>query len=195
MTGYPESVFVGGPSFTVGRGVHTPRIICLHGSASPQQDIDWWAARAATRGGTHYMVGRTRYNIKPMNSSALVNTQVIQFVDEANTAWGNGFPSMSNPPVGCSPFLRGYDPNEISFSIEMCKNDPFNTDSLTSTQMAEVMNLCLYLSKAYNIPPMFANDVMTGGYIGHFNVDPEHRWFCPGPFNWGQLFTFVQENL
>lgn len=178
---YSAAVFVGGPNFDAGRGGHIPKYICIHGTASPSQDIDWWAARASTRGGVHYMVGRAFYKILG------IDTQVIQMVREADSAWGNGFPSMAHPPAGCVPFFSGVDPNQETISIEHVKFNTDNSDSLTQAQTQATILLCEYLCTKYSIPRRWAD--ASGGFLMHAQIDPVSRSFCPGPFPWGQLFS------
>lgn len=181
---YPGSVWTPGPGFDPGRAGQPIKYLVIHGTASPNQDIDWWASQAATRGGTHYMVGRSAHIISG------ITTQIIQFVHEADTAYGNGFPSISHPPLGCVPFFPGIDPNQQTISIEHVKYNTDNSDNLTTSEMTATINLCKYLCEKYHIPKRWADS--TGGFLMHAQIDPENRYFCPGPVNWGQLFTGIQ---
>lgn len=176
---YGKSVWTPGPNFDSGRKGFRPTHIVIHGTASPNQDIDWWAARASTRGGVHYMVGRQPYTING------ILTQVIQFVREEDTAWGNGIVDD-----GCVPWVTGANPNLYTISIEHVKFDPLNMDMCTAMEDTASFNLIRYLCLKWNIPMRLAD--AHGGIMTHAQIGPDRRWFCPGPYRWDRLFAYLQ---
>lgn len=176
---YPGAVWTPGPNFDSGRGGLQPRYIVLHGTASPQQDIDWWAAQASRRGGVHYMIGKQPFVI------AGYRTQVIQFVRETDTAWGNG---ITDP--GHVPWVGSVDPNQITISVELVKFSAINLDILTALQALASYQLIAYLCAKWSIPARLADE--SGGIMTHYQISPIRRWFCPGPYPWDGLFTYLQ---
>ena len=63
---------------TSGRGGHKPNYLIIHGTAggSSAEAIGEWFQNPDAQAATHYVVGQDGH--------------VVQCVDEADTAWGNG---------------------------------------------------------------------------------------------------------
>jgi hypothetical protein len=179
---YPKAVWTPGPNFDSGRDGTSIDTICIHGSASPNQDINWWADRASTRGGVQYMVGRQPYMISG------TRTQIIQMVRESDTSWGNGAIDK-----GCMPQYKNPNPNKRSISIEFIKFMADNSDRITASQQQTGFDLILSLCKKYRIPAHFPG-ADGAGITMHMLIHPIGRDFCPGPFPFGELFTYLHRN-
>lgn len=89
-------------NFTVGRKGYVPLFICCHIGDGNQKSIYYTFTNPAERRSTHYSVD--------------TNGEVWQFVDEKDTAWGNGI--LYKPSAWMVNANKGINPNLISISIE-----------------------------------------------------------------------------
>jgi N-acetylmuramoyl-L-alanine amidase-like protein len=195
VTGYKNAKFVQSPFMTKGRPswVKSQGVmwIIIHGTASgiayPAADTarDFQTNRGAS---THYIVG--------------YDGSVYQCVDENDTAWGNG-PITGAPGKsvqgGGSPtaqhdswwdtVAKG-DCNSCTISIEHSKSTD-NMTALSDAQKAASFALIADIISRWGkyIPVQLATS--TGGITGHYSMDPVNRSFCPGPYPWSDLISYL----
>lgn len=178
---YPSAIWMPSPGrFWHGRNGDKPRYIILHGTAggTSAQAIGNWLNTQTEREPTsvHYVIGQ--------------DGQVVQLVSEADSAWGNGV--LSN----------GHDswwtpnPNWYTISIEHCKPNTDNSNTLSPAQQEASFLLVRHLCERWGIPkrafnPATPHDAAVG-ITGHFSIDPVERAFCPGPYPWAQLNAYLQ---
>ncbi len=170
---YGPAQWIPSPHFWTGRAGHQPRWIIIHGTAGGDsaQEIAYWFQTDNPPTSTHYVVGR--------------DGAVVQCVNEANSAWGNGVVTQGHDPWW-SPQLN---PNFLTFSIEHVKSDPGNQEELTQAQQEASFRLIDYLCEKYDIPRRAAD--ANGGITGHYSIDPVNRSFCPGTFPWEELWAYL----
>lgn len=180
---FPGSLFYPGESFTPGRRGYPIRYIVLHGTGWPQT-LDQYIANYKTCGVT-YMIGK--------------DGRVIQFVKEADEHWGNGkietgadafWREWTTTDAGSMTVPGVVNPNLLSVSIEHEKFSKTNSDSLTDAQTASSFALVRYLCIKYNIPARRAS-AQIGGIVPHSSMEPVTRSYCPGPYPWDALFTYL----
>jgi N-acetyl-anhydromuramyl-L-alanine amidase AmpD len=168
---YQPALWIPSAHCDAGRSGHQPRWIIVHGTAGPgtAEDIGHFFETNDPPTSTHFVIDR--------------DGMVVQCVAEADTAWGNGFVSAGHDLW----WSQATNPNLLTLSIEHVKPDPRNTDELTGVQQEASFALIKYLCEAWDVPPRRAD--RDGGITGHSSIDPVHRWYCPGPYPWEQLFA------
>lgn len=113
--------------------------------------------------------------------------EIRQFVDEANSAWGN-----APTEAGCDAWWNQFaNPNYVTFSIEHVKPHSDNSDVLTPAQQAASFALIKAICQRNGIP-MRAADA-NGGITGHFSIEPQSRARCPGPYPWDALWAYLKD--
>ena len=154
-----------------GGWVFQPRYIILHGTAggTSAQAIAQYFQTNNPPTSTHYVVG--------------VDGTVAQCVSESEPAWGNGVIT-----AGHAPWWTG-NPNAVTFSIEHCKPSADNSDHLSPAQQAASFALVKHLCETHGIPKRAAD--ASGGITGHASIDPVNRAFCPGPYPWDSLYSYL----
>lgn len=165
-----------------------PKWIIIHGTAS---GINYTAQQTGhdfqhQGNSTHYVVG--------------YDGTIVQCVDEANPAWGNG--TISNLP-GSAPLGGGNpnaphdaywntaghnDPNGCTISIEHSKSVD-NGSPLSSIQQEASFSLIAGIISRWGILPQYGS--ANGGITGHYSMEPRQRSFCPGTYPWQELFNFL----
>lgn len=183
MIGQQGAVWFPNPNFTRGWRRGKPHYIIIHGTAGNADEPALHSAQyvLSRRESTHYTVDS-------------IGT-IVQTVDEANAAWGNGVISGpagvavqgdSNGPHDAFWDSTGGDPNDDTISIETCR-DVTNTSPWSPIQELTIYKLVAGICQRWGIPPQMAN--INGGITGHFSIDPRNRAYCPGPVDWESLIT------
>ncbi|MBA2394216.1 MAG: N-acetylmuramoyl-L-alanine amidase [Ktedonobacteraceae bacterium] len=154
-----------------GRSGHTPTWIIIHGTAgfTSTEEVGYYFQQADVA--THYIIGQ--------------DGTLVCCVDEDDGAWGNGGVTKGHDPW----WSRTLNPNLLTISIEHVKPSRDNSDELTAIQKQASFTLIQHICARYNISGRRAD--AQGGITGHYSMDPVHRSFCPGPYPWDELFTFL----
>lgn len=173
---YPAARWLPHHHFWAGRAGHRIRYVVVHGTASPGQTtaeaIAHYFQTTTRETGTHYVVGK--------------DGAVVQMVREEDSAWGNGIVTAGHDPWWGT---RG-NPNFETISIEHVKAGAHNEDAITAQQAAASFRLIAYLCAKYAIARRRAD--AEGGITGHYSIDPVNRAFCPGPYPWDELFSYLK---
>jgi N-acetyl-anhydromuramyl-L-alanine amidase AmpD len=166
-----NALWIPSNNYFPGRSGYTPSWIIIHGTAgfTSAEEVAHYFQQADVA--THYIIGR---------DGALVCS-----VDEDDAAWGNGGVTKGHDPW----WSRSLNPNHVTISIEHVKPSRDNSDELTDIQKHASFSLIKQICARYNIPRRWAD--ADGGITGHYSMDPVHRSFCPGPYPWDELFTFL----
>lgn len=167
------------------RNGYSPRYIILHGTAgftSAEEVAHFFQTTENSENpvSTHYIIG--------------LQGEIVRCIDEIHGAYGNGGVTGSPGVAGNgvhrdSWWTKQLNPNYITLSIEHLKLSRDNSDELTTAQKQASFSLVQRLCQTWNIPPRPAD--AHGGITGHFSMDPLHRSYCPGPYPWEELFTFL----
>lgn len=189
MIGQPGALWIPSPSYSHMNWPYDggkPKWIIVHGTASGINYPAQATARDFQTAGisTHYVVG--------------YDGTIVQCVDEAAPAWGNGVISgpagvavqgnSSGPHDAFWDTAGHHDPNGCTISIEHSRSSD-NTSPLSNAQLSASFNLIAGICARWGIPRQYAN--ANGGITGHFSIDPVHRAFCPGPYPWAQLINYL----
>lgn len=129
-----------------------------------------------------------------------VDGTVYQIVQESDSAWANCCVTGKEAPDGVYPtpgkgdyHLHGLDPNHNynhdTISIENMKYSKDNSEPLTSAQYSSLVKLVADICRRRNITPTRET------LIGHYDLDPVNRAFCPGTFDWLQFRSDVNKAL
>lgn len=181
---------IASPNYWSGRGGHVPRFVIGHGTAGFERAQDCAVYFASTSSGVsaHYIVG--------------LQGEIIQCVQESDTAWANGVISGIPAALPFREFGDGVhcdawwspdvNPNYLTVSIEHLKPSTNNADSLTTAQQIASFELINAICERWNIPKRFADS--QGGITGHFSMDPVNRSRCPGPYPWSALWDYFANN-
>lgn len=167
------------------RNGYSPRYIILHGTAgftSAEEVAHFFKSTEDSENpvSTHYIIG--------------LYGEIVQCIDERDGAYANGGVTGTPGRAGDSIhrdswWSRQLNPNYITLSIEHLKLSRDNSDKLTEPQKQASFLLVQRLCAQWNIPTRRAD--ANGGITGHFSMDPLHRSYCPGPYPWEELFTFL----
>lgn len=199
MIGQAGAIWIPSPyhaNFTWRYDGGRPKWIIIHGTASGRSYTAQETGRDFQHSGNsvHYIVG--------------YDGTVVQCVDEAVPAWGNG---IITGPAGVAPLggnngapggnsaswghdaywdTAGHgDPNGCTISIEHAKDGPYNQSQLSDVQMRASFALVAAIVARWGIPRQYGN--AQGGITGHYSIDPVERANCPGPYPWQQLFNYI----
>ncbi len=98
------------------------------------------------------------------------NGAIVSLVPEGNPAYSHGRIIKPSWPL----LKKGVNPNIYTLSVARTGS---NQNTWTTAQMESTIRLLEYWSGKYDIP-------LQRPYIfGHFEIDSEGRWYCPGkPF-------------
>lgn len=191
MIGHPGAIWIPSPFYSHTKWPYDggkPKWIIIHGTASGTSYSAQSTGRDFQKQGnsTHYVVG--------------YDGTIVQCVDEANPAWGNG---VITGPSGTAPFGGGNprsahdafwdtaghkDPNGCTISIEHSKSTD-NQSQLSTAQQKASFALVAGICQRWGIPRQLAN--ASGGITGHYSIDPVMRSFCPGPYPFQNLVNFL----
>jgi N-acetyl-anhydromuramyl-L-alanine amidase AmpD len=169
----PGTIWFPSHNYFPGRTSHRPRWIIIHGTAgfNSAQEVGRYFQTADVA--THYTIGR--------------DGTIVQSVSEEDSAWGNGGITEGHDPW----WSRSLNPNYVTISIEHVKPHRDNSDELTEAQQAASFQLVRHICARHQIPPGPAD--ASGGITGHRSMNPVNRSFCPGPYPWDALFTYLTQ--
>lgn len=147
------------PNFKEGRGIFTkPEIIVIHIMAGSLAGTDSWFANSISQVSSHYGVG--------------FNGEIHQYVKEEDTAWTQG---LKVPPINKPLFKlykEGFNPNQYCIGIE---NEGEDLAKAPIEQLNALVSLIRTISTRWGIP------IDREHIIGHYEVDPVRKPFCPSP--------------
>jgi N-acetyl-anhydromuramyl-L-alanine amidase AmpD len=169
-------IWIPNNNYFPGRNGYSPRYVILHGTAGFNSAEEVAHFFKFTEEGndpvsTHYIIG--------------LDGALIQCVEEANSAWGNGGVTVGHD----SWWNKDINPNLLTISIEHVKPARDNSDELTELQKQVSFELVQRICERHGIPQRRADS--AGGITGHYSMDPVQRSFCPGPYPWDELFAFL----
>jgi len=157
------------PNFDRGREGQPVIGICFHIAVGSRSSVINWFANPAAQVSSHFLVCR--------------DGSIVQFVDEADTAWGQG---VVNRPTW--PLIAQYPrPNRVLIGVE---HEGTPDQAFTAAEYQADLALALYLCEAYQIQPQ------RPFLLGHSELDTVNRANCPGPnFPWVRLLADLQAML
>jgi N-acetyl-anhydromuramyl-L-alanine amidase AmpD len=162
------------------RDGHTPIAIVDHISGGTMSSMDsWFRSPGNTVSSAHFGVSKTG--------------EIHQYVDIRKMAWANGLKkdAVSKATAPLVKEKAPTNPNKYTVSIEHEGTD----GTLTEAQFTASVWLHRYISaevkRIYGAP--IALDERH--VIGHFQVDPVRKPYCPGPnFPWARLYAELKNN-
>lgn len=167
------------------RNGHSPHYVILHGTAgftSAEEVAHFFKSTEAGDNpvSTHYIIG--------------LDGEIVQCIKEKHGAYANGGISGIKGISGNGThrdrwWSKDLNPNLITISIEHVKLSRDNSDNLTEPQKEASFCLVEHICQRHAIPRHLANK--HGGITGHYSMDPINRWFCPGPYPWEELITYL----
>jgi len=156
-------------NFYNGRNGHKPEAVVIHISAGSLTSMDNWFQTPGSGASSHYGIGK--------------EGSIHQYVEEINGAWTNGLRWINgvaydskgravNPTAKIVLAKAGVNPNYYTITIE---NEGLDLSNHTEIQLKTLIELIRDICGRYNI-------LMDRDHIlGHFEIDPLNRPFCPSP--------------
>jgi len=141
--------------FTVGRDGMIPDTIVLHISTGSFVSCINWFADPTSKVSSHYLIS--------------LKGQVVQFVDEKDTAWANG--QVVNPTSSLVKARTGINPNKYTISIE---HEGKDLSQAPQAQIDASAKLVKEIATRWNIP------IDREHIIGHSEVKLT-KPNCPSP--------------
>lgn len=163
---------------TFSRQGYQPKFIVLHGTAGGSSAEDVANYMKSTVGSnnpvsTHFVIGQDGH--------------IVQCVPLSLAAWGNGVITTGH----ASYLPDNVNPNLLTLaSIEFVKASTDNSDALTPAQEDSGFALIQCICDTYGIPKQTGD--VNGGIIRHADIDPVNRARCPGTFNYGNLWNYLE---
>ncbi len=142
------------PNFSAGRGIQKPEIIVIHIMEGSLSGTDSWFANPISKVSSHYGVG--------------FKGEIHQYVKDEDTAWTQGFHESATFKL----HKLGVNPNSYCLSIE---NEGTDLMKAPEAQINSIVDVIRTLSAKWSIP------IDRDHIIGHYEVDPVRRPFCPSP--------------
>lgn len=160
-------------NFEKGRGKEHPEFLVVHivgapGVSAKSAEQHFFNPKSGVS--SHYLTCR--------------NGDVIQFVRDEDTAYGNGIVWNPSNALIKEKYLKGIRINQISLSIE---HEGSEYEDITEAQYKATSELIRTLSRKWNIP-------ITGEYvIPHFSIRKDK--VCPGRISVGKLISLANSPL
>lgn len=120
-------------NYTEGRSGYHPEVICIHITEGTKESVYQHFNNPFSYVSSHYLVCKNR--------------EIWTFVDEENTAWGNG--KVVNPTAKIVLDRPTINPNAYSISIE---TEAFTWSIIPETQYDDLAELVLEISHRWIIP-------------------------------------------
>lgn len=153
-------------NYTKGRNGRKIIAIVNHITAGYMPGCLEWMKKLNSKVSAHYLITR--------------DGQIIQLVDEKDTAWHAGEVKKPNWLL-----YDGTNPNQYTIGIE---HEGFPQDGLTEAQYQATLKLHKELVKRHQIP------IDKDHIIGHYRINSVDRVNCPGPkFPWDRIFSDLQK--
>ncbi|WP_375104658.1 N-acetylmuramoyl-L-alanine amidase [Paenibacillus sp. RS8] len=156
------------------RDGHIPIMIVDHISGGTMTSMDnWFQSPSNEVSSAHFGVSKTGV--------------IHQYVDIQRMAWANGLSAADSrkAPAALVKEKAPVNPNKYSVSIEHEGTD----GTLTEAQYAASVWLHQWISS--EVERLYGKSIMLDSkhVIGHFQVDPIRKPYCPGPkFPWARLY-------
>lgn len=147
-----------------GRDRWKPDMIVIHATEGNRASVIQTFQSTAIPKSTHFMVCKTG--------------EIVQFVNTADTAYGNGIQVRPSDPVVLERNKSGTNPNLYTISIE---HELLKNEIPTAAQYAASAELLKYLSQKWSIP------LDTDHVIPHHNIDAAKT--CPNNVDIGHLLS------
>jgi N-acetyl-anhydromuramyl-L-alanine amidase AmpD len=164
---YQSAEWLPSPNFWPGGDGN--KYVVIHATASGGQEYVPNFSNPATQKSTTYAVAKDGH--------------VVQYVREADSAWGNCC------ATGASPFDHNYNYNKNSISIENEKWSSDNSEPLEPAQYQSLLALVRDICSRQKIPLSYGTPTQAG-IIFHHDLDPVNKARCPGTFPYD---TFLQD--
>lgn len=160
------------------RDGHVPVIIVDHISGGSMSSMDsWFQSASNTVSSAHFGVSKTG--------------EIHQYVAIDKMAWANGL-KVDAIKDATAPIIKErspVNPNKYSVSIEHEGTD----GDLTEAQFQASVWLHFYIQS--EVKRIYGKDMILDEkhVIGHFQVDPKRKPYCPGPkFPWSRLYQALK---
>lgn len=160
------------------RGGHIPIAIVDHISGGTMSSMDsWFQSEGNTVSSAHFGVSKTG--------------EIHQYVDITKMAWANGITvdSISKATASIVKEQSPTNPNKYTVSIEHEGTD----GALTEAQFTATVWLHKYISD--EVKRLYGKPLVLDSkhVIGHFQVDPIRKPYCPGvKFPWERLYAALK---
>ncbi|QHT60677.1 N-acetylmuramoyl-L-alanine amidase [Paenibacillus lycopersici] len=165
---------------------YTPIVIVNHISAGTLSSMDNWFRNPAAEASSHFGIGR--------------DGTIHQYVRLENAAWTQGLTADAIPRA-TAPIIRqmGVNPNLYCISKEHEGYGSNGGDgTLTEPQFWASVWLDKYIQSEVERNWRYRIIFGPQTVIGHFQVDPIRKPFCPGPaFPWARTYSelAIAENM
>jgi N-acetyl-anhydromuramyl-L-alanine amidase AmpD len=188
MQNEDNAIWIPNNNYFAARNGYHPRYVIIHGTAgfnSAEEVAHYFKATEESDNpvSTHYIIDRDGH--------------IVQCIDEQDGAYGNGYisgiPGKAGDGIHHDRWWRkDINPNLLTISIEHVKPSRDNSDEITQTQQEASFRLIEHICQRHHIPRQMANE--HGGITGHYSMDPLHRSFCPGPYPWNALLSYLNRD-
>lgn len=157
------------------RDKRTPTVIVNHISAGSMESMDsWFRSSGNKKSSAHYAVAK--------------DGRIYQYVDIRRMAWTQGL-TVDRIAFATAPIIREHsrtNPNKYCIGIEHEGTD----GELTEAQFAASVWLHKHIQAEVKRIYGHTIDLTPRYVIGHCQVDPKRKPFCPGPrFPWPRLYA------
>ncbi len=146
---------------------------------------DFIVIHATASCGEEYVPNFDASTGKSVHYAIAKDGHVVQYVREANSAWGNCC------ATGKSTFRQDYNWNKSTVSIENEKSSCDNSEPLTDAQYHSLLMLVRDIAQRWNIPLVYGQQGVRG-IIYHHDLDPINKARCPGTFPYATFFRDLQ---
>lgn len=160
------------------RDGHVPIAIVNHISGGSMSSMDsWFTSSGNTASSAHFGVSKSG--------------EIHQYDPIDRMAWANGL-SVASIAKATAPLIKEQsptNPNKYTVGIEHEGTDGF----LTEAQFAA--SVCLHKYISAEVQRIYGKPITLDEkhVIGHFQVDPVRKPYCPGPkFPWSRLFAALK---
>ncbi len=183
-----NAIWIPNNNYFAARNGYHARYIIIHGTAgfnSAEAVAHYFKATEESDNpvSTHYIIDRDGH--------------IVQCIDEQDGAYGNGYISGVPGKAGDGVhhdwwWRKDINPNLLTISIEHVKPNRDNSDEITQAQQEASFRLIERICQRHHIPRQLANE--HGGITGHYSMDPLNRSFCPGPYPWDALLSYLNRD-
>lgn len=160
------------------RDGHVPIAIVDHISGGTMSSMDaWFTSKGNLQSSAHFGISKSGV--------------IHQYLPIERMAWANGL-AVDNMSKAKSALIREQapvNPNKYTVSIEHEGTD----GNLTEAQFAA--SVWLHKHIASEVKRIYGKELLLDSkhVIGHFQIDPVRKPFCPGPkFPWDRLYAAIK---
>ena len=185
-------------SFTLGRGGSIPDIIVCHTSCNTTQSGINTVINQGNQVSYHYIIAGRNFNghgIVP----AYRDGDIFQMVLIKNQAWHSGISASTRNHANfqsASQIVRDRPISPNRYSIGIAFGDMnLNGNTLTEKQIDSAVSLINHIRDEVERVNGFTIPLTRKHILGHFEVNPVTRAFCPGNrFSWTELMNRLEES-